>query len=78
MTKSSADSNHRHAASRNLNLNPDLVIVAVQIIDFLFDLVEGLKGEAYMFSEFEASILFPCLVEKVFSILHLICGFQSS
>ena len=37
----------------------------MQVIDFLFDLVEGLKGEAYMFSEFEASVLFPCLVEKV-------------
>ncbi|KAG0567085.1 hypothetical protein KC19_7G108600 [Ceratodon purpureus] len=36
----------------------------LKVIDFLFDLVEGLKGEAYMFSEFEASILFPCLVEK--------------
>ncbi|KAG0602469.1 hypothetical protein M758_10G016500 [Ceratodon purpureus] len=36
----------------------------LKVIDFLFDLVEGLKGEAYMFSEFEGNILFPCLVEK--------------
>lgn len=78
LTKSSANCNHRHTAFRNLKLNLDLDLVAVQIIDFLFDLVEGLKGEAYMFSEFEASILFPCLVEKVFIILHLVCGFQSS
>lgn len=41
------------------------MIVVIQVFDFLFGLVEGLKGEAYIFSEFEASILFPCLVEKV-------------
>lgn len=47
-------------------------VVLIQVIDFLFDLIEGLKGEAYMFSEYESSILFPCLVEKV--CIHLIRG----
>lgn len=41
------------------------MFVVIQVFDFLFALVEGLKGEAYIFSEFEANILFPCLVEKV-------------
>ncbi|XP_024396661.1 protein MOR1 [Physcomitrium patens] len=61
----------------------------LKVFDFLFGLVEGLKGEAYIFSEFEASILFPCLVEKsghniekvrekVRELIRLLCSIYSA
>jgi cytoskeleton-associated protein 5 len=36
----------------------------VQVIDFLFDLVDALRNDEYSLTDYEASILIPCLVEK--------------
>jgi hypothetical protein len=38
----------------------------VQVIDFLFDLVDALRNDEYSLADYEASILIPCLVEKVY------------
>lgn len=39
---------------------------SVQVIDFLFDLVDALRNDEYSLTDYEASILIPCLVEKVY------------
>jgi len=51
----------------------------VQVIDFLFDLVDALRNDEYSLTDYEASILIPCLVEKVFMApqIPVPCWFQS-
>ncbi|CAM6047665.1 unnamed protein product [Sphagnum compactum] len=36
----------------------------LKVIDFLFDLVDALRNDEYSLTDYEASILIPCLVEK--------------
>lgn len=43
----------------------------IQVLDFLPDFVEAMKNESYTLTEYEASILLPCLVEKVSSTTDL-------
>ena len=40
-------------------------IFNVQVLEFLPEFVDALKNEGYTLTEYEASILLPCLIEKV-------------
>ncbi|CAM6027517.1 unnamed protein product [Sphagnum balticum] len=55
---------HRHLLSPEFKKQIDGLELLQKVIDFLFDFVDALRNHEYSLTDYEASILIPCLVEK--------------